>query len=44
MNNLGEKMTGVTGGDKQICVPCMITYNLCVSPSPGFGGCFLLVS
>lgn len=32
MDNLGEKVTGVTGGDKRVCVPCVVTYNLCAPP------------
>lgn len=37
MDNLGEKVTGVTGGDKRVCVPCVVTYNLC-APPPDLAG------
>lgn len=34
MDNLGEKVTGITGGDKRVCVPCAVTYNLCALRPP----------
>lgn len=41
MCNQGEKVIGVTGRDKRVCVSCVASYSLCVPPLPldsGGGG------
>lgn len=46
MCNQGEKVIGVTGRDKRVCVSCVASYSLCVPPLPldsgGGGRCSIL--